>query len=99
MTMQTHDSIIGFAIAHAIQQRTDLVKADMIKLMRRQAELEDENLELRRLVGLLRVAKSLGTDVDQIGLWGPVDVRHRTARAILEPRDLFPGVGSVPKPQ
>ncbi len=51
MTMQTNDSIIGFAIAHAIQQRPDLVRADMIKLMRRQAELEDEVKKLRRLVG------------------------------------------------
>ncbi len=45
--MQTNDSIIGFAIAHAMQQRLDLVEADMIKLMRRQAELEDEKLKLR----------------------------------------------------
>ncbi len=51
MTMQTNDSIIGLCIAHAIRQRPDLVKADMIKLMRRQAELEDEVKKLRRLVG------------------------------------------------
>ncbi len=97
--MQTNDSIIGFCIAHAIQQRPDLVKADMIKLMRRQAELEDENLKLRLLVGQLRVAKSRGIDFDEIGLRDPVDVCHRTARAILEPGNLFPGVDSVPKPR
>lgn len=51
MTMQTVDSIIGFAIDHAIRQRPDLVKAQMIELMRRQAELEDEVKKLRRLVG------------------------------------------------
>jgi hypothetical protein len=49
MTMQT-DSILAFSIAHAIQERPDLVQADILKLMSRQIELEDENQELRRLV-------------------------------------------------
>jgi hypothetical protein len=57
MAMQTNDSIIGFAIALAIQQRPDLVKADMIHLLRRQVELEDENITLRRQVGRLQVAR------------------------------------------
>jgi hypothetical protein len=55
MTMQT-DSIIAFAIAYAIQERPELVQADILKLLSRQVKLEDENLELRRRVGQLPVA-------------------------------------------
>lgn len=45
------DSILIFSIAHAIQERPEVVQADIINLIRRQAELEDENQELRRLLG------------------------------------------------
>ncbi len=48
--MQT-ESILAFSIAHAIQERPDMVQEDIIRLIHRQAELEDENQELRRLLG------------------------------------------------
>jgi hypothetical protein len=50
MTMQP-DSILIFSIAHAMQESPEVVQEDILKLIRRQAELEDENEELRRLLG------------------------------------------------
>ena len=45
------DSILLFSIAHAIRERPEMVQEDIIKLICRQIELEDENMELRRLIG------------------------------------------------
>jgi hypothetical protein len=53
--MQT-DTIIAFAIAQFMQKCPELVQADILKLMRRQAELEENNQELRRLVDRSQVA-------------------------------------------
>lgn len=51
-----NDSIIAIAVAHAIQKRPELVQEDILKLMRRQTELVEENEGLRRRVAQLQVA-------------------------------------------
>ena len=37
------DTIIAFAIAHAIREYPDVLEAEVLKLMRRQTELWEEN--------------------------------------------------------
>jgi hypothetical protein len=48
------DSILSFAITHAIRECPEELQADVLKLMRRQTELLEENRDLRRLVAYLR---------------------------------------------
>ena len=50
------DTIIAFAIAHAIRECPDVLEAEVLRLMRRQTELLEENQELRRRVTQLQVA-------------------------------------------
>lgn len=50
------DTIIAFAIAHAIRECPEVLETEVLKLMRRQAELLEENQELRRRVTQLQVA-------------------------------------------
>lgn len=50
------DTIIAFAIAHAIRKCPDVLEAQVLKLMRGQTELWEENQELRRRVTQLQVA-------------------------------------------
>lgn len=47
------DSIIGFAITRALRESPEKVAADLLRLMRREAELEAENQELRWRLSLL----------------------------------------------
>ena len=48
------DSIISFAIAHAMREYPELVQTDLIRFIRRDVELAEENKELRhRLTRLL----------------------------------------------
>jgi len=54
--LMSADTIIAFVIAHAIRECPDVLEAEVLKLMRRHAELLEENQELRRRVTQLQVA-------------------------------------------
>jgi hypothetical protein len=54
--MMSANTIIAFAIAHAIRERPAVLVAEVLKLMERQTELLEENRELRRRVTQLQVA-------------------------------------------
>ncbi|MHB9075038.1 MAG: hypothetical protein ACYC6G_16105 [Desulfobaccales bacterium] len=57
------DSIISFAIAYAMREYPELVQTDLIRLIRRDVELTEENEELRRrLTRLLRNGVTLKDD-------------------------------------